>query len=29
MGLVTDVKQELRRAQSYKINYSAQPGEVY
>ena len=22
MGIITDVKQELRRAQSYKINYS-------
>lgn len=29
MGLVTDVKQELRKAQMLKINYSTRKGEVY
>ena len=29
MGVVTDVKQALRRASALKINYSARQGEVY
>jgi biopolymer transport protein ExbD len=29
MGLVTDIKQELRKANSLKINYSTRKGEVY
>ena len=29
MGLITDIKQELRRAESLKINYSTRKGEVY
>jgi biopolymer transport protein ExbD len=29
MGLMGDIKQELRRAQSYKVSYSAIPGEVF
>ena len=28
MGLITDIKQELRKIQAYKISYSANPGEV-
>ena len=27
MGIITDIKQELRKAQSYKINYSTKRGE--
>jgi biopolymer transport protein ExbD len=29
MGLITDIKQELRKAESLKINYSTRKGEVY
>ncbi len=29
MGLVTDIKQELRKANSLKINYSTRKGDVY
>lgn len=29
MGLITDIKQELRKAESLKINYSTNKGEVY
>lgn len=29
MGLITDIKQELRRAEALKINYSTRRGEVY
>jgi biopolymer transport protein ExbD len=29
MGLITDVKQELRKANTLKINYSTRKGEVY
>lgn len=29
MGLITDIKQELRKAESLKINYSTKKGEVY
>jgi biopolymer transport protein ExbD len=29
MGLITDVKQELRKANSLKINYSTRKGEVF
>lgn len=29
MGLITDVKQQLRRAEALKINYSTRKGEVY
>ncbi len=29
MGLITDIKQELRKANSLKINYSTRKGEVY
>lgn len=29
MGLITDVKQELRRAEALKINYSTRKGEVF
>lgn len=29
MGLITDIKQELRKAQALKINYSVTPGEIY
>lgn len=29
MGLISDIKQELRKADALKINYSARPGEVY
>ena len=29
MGLITDVKTELRKAEALKINYSTGKGEVY
>jgi fermentation-respiration switch protein FrsA (DUF1100 family) len=29
MGLITDIKQELRKAQALKINYSVRPGEIF
>lgn len=29
MGLITDIKQELRKANSLKINYSTRKGEVF
>ncbi len=29
MGLITDIKQELRKANTLKINYSTRKGEVY
>jgi len=29
MGLVTDIKQELRKAQMLKINYSTRKGEIF
>ncbi len=29
MGLITDIKQELREAEALKINYSTRKGEVY
>lgn len=29
MGLITDIKQELRKANTLKINYSTSKGEVY
>ncbi len=29
MGLITDIKQELRKAQALKINYSTMPGEIF
>lgn len=29
MGLITDIKQELRKANTLKINYSTNKGEVY
>lgn len=29
MGLITDIKQELRKANSLKLNYSTRKGEVY
>jgi biopolymer transport protein ExbD len=29
MGLITDIKQELRKAEALKINYSTRKGEVY
>jgi biopolymer transport protein ExbD len=29
MGLISDLKQELRKAQALKINYSATPGEIF
>lgn len=29
MGIITDIKQELRKANTLKINYSTTPGEVY
>lgn len=29
MGLISDIKQELRKADALKINYSSRPGEVY
>jgi biopolymer transport protein ExbD len=28
MGLITDIKQELRKANALKVNYSANPGKV-
>ena len=29
MGLISDIKQELRKAQALKINYSVRPGEIF
>lgn len=29
MGIITDIKQELRRAQALKINYSTRTGDVF
>lgn len=29
MGIISDIKQELRKADALKINYSSRPGEVY
>jgi len=27
--LISDIKQELRKAQALKINYSVRPGEIF